>query len=342
MKSRSTPLVACVFALALLACGGSSVVQADAGPEPPSLPFVCPGDCDAFAFTRFYEGDTSRALVASPTAWKQFGHDIDGKVTLSTSTDVCRPAAGAVPSIQEDGDRGIDNSFGANFFRVLDPTGNTPVSTPWNEALVRAGAGELLLLAGLGTGATQTKLRGATFAGMGLDAPPKLDGSDVWPISSTSVENGDLTLPTAPLPAGGLSANVYDSGRGGDGMVFVVIPIQGMAFRIPVRRVRITGTLSADHARITEGQLSGVIKTDELIAQLWLVRGRLGSLLCSAGSTVWGRLVTQIRQLQDILTDGTQDPARDCDAISIGLGFEGVRVLPGAIVDDPPWPDVCP
>jgi hypothetical protein len=38
-----------------------------------------------------------------------------------------------------------------------------------------------------------------------------------------------------------------------------------------------------------------------------------------------------IQQASDILTDGTQDPTKTCDGISIGLGFEMVDAARGGV-----------
>jgi hypothetical protein len=60
----------------------------------------------------------------SPTAdaWKQIGFNLDGKFTTATSTDVCQLVEGAMPAAQDDGQDGIDNSFGENLCPILDTT----------------------------------------------------------------------------------------------------------------------------------------------------------------------------------------------------------------------------
>ncbi len=42
-----------------------------------------------FAIDAIFVGDTATNGVSSNTAWKNFGYDIDGKITTATSTDVC-------------------------------------------------------------------------------------------------------------------------------------------------------------------------------------------------------------------------------------------------------------
>ena len=65
----------------------------------------------------------------SPTAdaWKQIGFNLDGKVTSKTSTDVCELVQGASRAAQDDGQNGIDNSFGENLCPILDTTAGSDV-----------------------------------------------------------------------------------------------------------------------------------------------------------------------------------------------------------------------
>ena len=59
--------------------------------------------------------------------------------------------------------------------------------------------------------------------------------------------------------------------------------------------------------------------------------GALDSNLCS-GSAVEG-ILNQIRQSSDILMDGTQDPGKTCDGISLGIGFSGKLIKLGDIAE---------
>ncbi len=52
-------------------------------------------------------------------AWKQIGFNLDGKVTTATSMDVCQLVQGANAAEQDDGQDGIDNSFGENICPIL-------------------------------------------------------------------------------------------------------------------------------------------------------------------------------------------------------------------------------
>jgi hypothetical protein len=99
--------------------------------------------------------------------------------------------------------------------------------------------------------------------------------------------------------------------------------------------------LSADGVTATEGMLSGVLATKELEEAVAKMAQALSSELCS-GSTI-DSIKQSIRQGSDIMKDGTQDPAKECDGISVGIGFEAVRVtLAGVAPKASPSPSPCP
>jgi hypothetical protein len=60
------------------------------------------------------------------------------------------------------------------------------------------------------------------------------------------------------------------------------------------------------------------------------------------GPPVLDNLITSIRQASDILVDGTQDPTKPCDGISIGLGFDAVAANLGSVGPTEPASDTCP
>src|SRR4051812_12158703 len=81
---------------------GSSTPSGDGGttarnppPAKPSGPTTTSTTEHNYALAKLYLGDTDRGGVASQTAWKTYGFDIDHKVTTKDSTDVCTLASGA-------------------------------------------------------------------------------------------------------------------------------------------------------------------------------------------------------------------------------------------------------
>jgi hypothetical protein len=91
--------------------------------------------------------------------------------------------------------------------------------------------------------------------------------------------------------------------------------------------------LDAQRATATLGVISGVLSTAELLAMAPPVIDTIGldfdKSFCSDGGSKAEQ--TQVRDTSDILSNGTQSPSKTCDGISIGLGFDAVRVELGAI-----------
>lgn len=98
----------------------------------------------SLAMTRVNFGDSPTA-----DAWKQIGFNLDGKFTTATSTDVCQLVQGATPAAQDDGQDGIDNSFGENLCPILDTTaGGAACSTNISQTYVvtdQSGSGTLTI-----------------------------------------------------------------------------------------------------------------------------------------------------------------------------------------------------
>jgi hypothetical protein len=92
----------------------------------------------------------------------------------------------------------------------------------------------------------------------------------------------------------------------------------------------------------TNGTLAGVLAPADIAAEARRLGGNIDPDVCS-GSVVIDSLVTLIQQAADILLDATQDPAKTCDGISIGLGFNAVRAELGPIAArEAPPPSSCP
>ncbi len=71
------------------------------------------------------------------------------------------------------------------------------------------------------------------------------------------------------------------------------------------------------------------------------IAGSFEPTLCS-GATI-DSLLTQVSQASDILNDGTQDPSKACDGVSIGLGFQTQAAsFRGTAPPSPTDPNPCP
>jgi hypothetical protein len=197
----------------------------------------------------------------------------------------------------------------------------------------------------LGAGASYDPLPSPAYMSSDLGKAPKYDGTDVFPVdpASLAVAN-DETMPKVFLHDAYLTSNTWVSDAQLVTLAFgTASPIYAGIFgsSFPIRAARISMTLSADHKTAAFGTMSGVISVADYQNALRAVAGQLDQSLCS-GATI-DSILQQIAQAADIMQDGTQDPTKTCDGISIGLGFDATLVQLGAIgATTTPLPNPCP
>jgi hypothetical protein len=295
---------------------------------------------DVFIMRELFLGDTDRSFVASVTAWRDFGLDIDGKTTTMQSNDVCQRVQGAPSSVQVDGTYGIDNSFGANIVPIFQAvSGQADLSKPASDAIEMGVSSSVALrIDGVGTAQDYPMLSGAFYKAFG-PTPPTWQGMDPWGASSRSVL-GSLDSPIVTFPKGTMTGRTYYSGVSAKTVASLEIDFGGAGLVLPLRHFVIKTKVAGDNSATTEGIISAVMNTEEFVAAMKQLLGQISMSLCM-GSTFDG-IAQQIRQASDILDDGTQDPQKTCNAISIGLGFEAVSAKLTAIVTDPSPPMPCP
>jgi hypothetical protein len=283
-----------------------------------------PVTANGFAARTIYLGETDRTGKSVKDAWKMYGRNIDGIVSVGgTPKGECKLRPGASAKVHDDGNSGIDNSWGKNilaFFMAITPTPSKTMNTA-----IEGGARTPML-----------ELRGpprqdiAAFA-LGLvtaenaSSAPQWNGSDSRPVAEawTTAGKAKVIFPNAKISGG-----VLASGDSTAPFVFS-FGATGSAIEIPVRLAQVEMTLSADGKTATNGTLSGVIGTEEMVAAFDKSAGAISPQLCG-GSTL-DTIHQTIRNSSDILIDGTQDPNADCNAISFGIGFDAVAVSVGAI-----------
>lgn len=124
----------------------------------------------------------------------------------------------------------------------------------------------------------------------------------------------------------GAKSKIVIGGVGSDGLYdsgVLVGPTQIVALiggtptkPLTIRAARFRMKIAADGLTANEGSLSGVVPTEELVAEFKRYAATL---------------------------DITQDPTKECDGISIGLGFELTRVVIGtAAAPVAPPANPCP
>jgi hypothetical protein len=326
---------------------GSSVTSssgAGAGHiEPPPPPPTSTGEggtaSATYAISKLYLGDTDRdGTPDKVNGWKQYGFDLDGEISTAQSTGLCKPRNNAAPKqVYPDGFGGIDNSFGRNILPMLLGI-EFDFPQKQNDAIASGGFTILFDVVGLGGDPNQSPLVARGYAGAKLGAFPKFDGSDVWPVDPTSLAD-PASLASAKLQFGQsyLTGNTWVGLAQGE--AFLTLDAGPAPLRIPIQHIIVDMTLNSSHDAATNGTIAGVIPLDAFIAEIKKMAGEFDPSLC-VGPTI-DSIDAQIAQAADIMHDGTQDPTKECDAISIGIGFDARRVQLGPIappVSPPPPP----
>ena len=99
-------------------------------PADPGQPAAAGTTPTVLAISQLFLGDTDRQGNPSPTAWKDYGYDLDGIVSTKTGTNHCAPVKGANPAnVKTDGTNGIDNSFGSNLMPLIVSLASDPGSS---------------------------------------------------------------------------------------------------------------------------------------------------------------------------------------------------------------------
>lgn len=86
-----------------------------------------------------------------------------------------------------------------------------------------------------------------------------------------------------------------------------------------------------------DGVLGGRVRGDDLIASF-----RQTGLCKGVGlDGFYNTVVEYIQQNSDVLSDGSNDPARACDAMSFAIAFEGAQLTPGLVQAAAPLIECC-
>ncbi|MEO7327971.1 MAG: hypothetical protein ABI193_05300 [Minicystis sp.] len=297
------------------------------------------GEPVALVVRKLYLGDTNPDGTPNKlNGWKQFGYNLDGKVSTASSQDLCQPYGGATAkNVYPDGDNGIDNSFGKNLLPIFqgiasDFSGNV------NKGITQGkSTATIFELTNLGSGSDQGSLLGRFYVGVPLGKPPLFNGDDVWPIAKSS-----LTDPAIPSSAkvtfsdGSLSGDIWFSHAEG-GSVRIDMG-GGFAITLDILDAVVDIHLDPAHASAT-GTIAGVLDAAAFGEEFRKAAGSFDPSLCS-GPTIES-IINQVRQASDILKNGKQDPNQECSGISIGLGFEAALVKLGDPAALPVSPDPC-
>ncbi len=278
-----------------------------------------------FALDTISLGEADRGGVKNKDAWKKYGYNLDGLITNVTGSQspdlarVCKRAPGADSKVHQDGDEGIDNAFGSQILKLLEPFTATP-SKSLTDA-IRAGDFTIMLkVVGLteeaeqtNTGLSGTLLVGGAFS-EDKSATPTFTTADDWPY---------VQDPQVPISGAYINKGMFVNGKGG-AQVKLSLSISGQSLNLTINKAIISFKHNPSGKALDEGTIAGVINTAEFVDGIAAVAGRFSKDLCN-GSTVDG-IKASIRQASDMLADGSQDPSKECDGISVGIGFTAKQV----------------
>lgn len=333
--------VAVYLATALLSMAGCGSDPAEAPAEqdvdvdlgqPPAPGPAQAGDGAgvAFAIDRLFLGDTDREGKKTAGSWKQYGFNIDGKVSSTISEDLCKPADGAAASdVYPDGADGIDNSFGSKLVPLIASLLSDP-STKVTDAIANGDFTVILKVDGLGAQPSYNPLTAKLYGGATLGAAPTWDGSDAWPVVPELLEDAqDVESARIVFPTSYVVDDTWVSGPESQVTFKLNLTISETTIGLTIRNVRIAMDLAPDHKSAVKGTIAGVLETAVLVEELRSVIGAVQPGVCEGSGLE--TILDQVRRASDIIKDGSQDPSQDCDAISIGIGFTAKEVQLGEI-----------
>lgn len=324
------------------ACGGSKddgPAAASKGPPAAEGAPTTSAEERVFAVDTISLGEADRAGARNKDAWKRYGFDLDGRITVVTDQsspdlkNVCARTPNARAVIHNDGEQGTDNAFGKEIVPILDTLAPNPSRTVTES--IRAGAFTVLLkVVGLTDDAAQsnTGLGGTILVGGDYKSPPAFDQATDWPyVAGTEV----------PLSGAYVTKGVFVSKSPSAATLKLSLTIRGQSLDVVVHGAIVSFKHDSATQSLQEGTIAGTIDTEEFVAAISGVAGSLNPDFC-AGSPTLKSVQDTIRQASDILADG-QDPARTCNAISIGIGFTAKRVaIPTKVAEPVPKPpDPC-
>ena len=303
----------------------SGVTLASPPPPGPMQPADGTGTV-TLALTSLLGGGTGLDGGSDTTGWELYGYNIDG-VAPGNPAAFCVPAAGGSASlVHQEGPNGIENAFGHLVLPLLEPV-VTDVCLGCGPPDPLDTFRPLLSLEKLGSASSYDPVSAQVALGGHLGHAPLWDGTDLWPVVQGT---------SSSLSASYLVNDTWVSGP----IASLSLPIDLTALlTLDIHHAVLTMKVDQARTSASGGMLSGVITTSDLQKRLQSWAGAISLSLCS-GSALEG-LLTDVAQASDIMQDGTQDPAKTCDGISIGLGFEATVVQLGPTVPAVTMPDPC-
>lgn len=304
-------------------------------------------------------------LTQTDPVWRSIGFNLDGiKTPTNTSPNGClvpsdQDGGGPSSTYPIDGLEGIDNQFGAALATTLLPAVDEHLQNDlccmqsygrgtillrirdWNGTDNDAKVTISLTTALDGTADDPASLTFMTGANNGYyngaspaSAPSWIPDTDTWYMNTSDVSSGD---PDKPRHVD-LNAFVRDG-------YFVMHmdltqPVKlflghNNGIAIGLRYGTMIGHISTNRHLIDSGWIGGRMGSTELIdASYRLLAGQLYSEVALGTGTattndacgvIAGQVAPLLTMFGDVLADGTNDPSTQCNALSAGVAYHGVR-----------------
>jgi hypothetical protein len=326
--------------------GGGDAAKPDGGGKPPPPDSGTPTTVTAtYALHTLYLGESDRgSSTPSATAWKSYGLNLDGLQTVKADTNVCTLQTGAPKSNQIDGNSGIDNAWGETILPIFQTATSQPTPSQTATQDIDTGIWTVQLqVTGLSDDPQQTApgLVAQIFtSGQYDNGTPAFDSSTDWPALSTSVKDGqNISSGSTMIFNNAFVENGTFVTQNAPDPLVLSLTFNGVPIELQVHDATITFQHGSP-TDLTNGTISGVLNTEELIATLKANAGQFSVALCGAA---FDGIAAQMRQASDILSNGTNVAGQTCDGISVGIGFDAKRIAnPTKVVPPPPPPpDPC-
>ncbi|MGZ3454809.1 MAG: hypothetical protein ACXVEF_34725 [Polyangiales bacterium] len=299
------------------------------------------------AVKHYHLGEQNLDNTYAPDAFRYWGFDLDHVCTsledAKANIGTCRRNADAPQDVLLDGDRCRDNNFGQHVVPLIHAY-SADFEARLDEGILAGNNTWILRIDDLDPGADDpyapAKLYRATST-KGKSVP-KWDGSDVRSILADSLVDGvDLDKPVNDFVGGYVKGNVWVSGE--PSKVALVTPVTGdLAIRMVLDGMIMTFEIDAAHTTGGRGMVGGGIPFASFEDFVRPVAAGAG--FCP-GSPLYDGLLKNVQRMPDLVAGAPnlQDTSKDCDALSIGIGFDLAPVQPVTeiVPPTPPTPTKC-
>ena len=278
--------------------------------------------------------------------WKKIGYDLDKLCTCSGDP------GGSCKSPKEtvcDGLDGKDNSLGAFLYQMRNVFKFSDASSEQLSAKFEGGTNTILVRVRNYNGeANDSQVEVTWFSSSDFDDtnpnPPKWDGSDSWPVLSSSlqplgatdggttydVEHGKYVDKLGYVTNGTLSASLPAG-------VFVLTPAQSINFTAAFFTAKLQK--SGSTWALEDGVLAGITAVGEVLGVLSAVEDPVTKKPLCTDNLLYAGVKQIFCDFPDMSVLGT--PTKPCDHFSLGFKMRGDAAKLGTVWTNVPAPSPC-